>query len=113
MYEYKCRLIRVIDGNTVEADVDLGFNIRINQKIRLFGVEATNPQTADKQTIDAEIAKLKSMVPREFIVQTILNKRSKIGRCLGIIFVETETEIARININDELILRGLAKKFTS
>lgn len=112
MYEYKCQLIRVIDGNTLEADIDLGFNIRIKQKIRLYGVEATNPHQADKETIEEEKARLKTLLPREFLVQTILSKRSKVGRCLGILFVET-AEGTRININEELISRGLAKKFSA
>jgi micrococcal nuclease len=112
MYEYKCQLIRVIDGNTVEADIDLGFNVRIKQKIKLYGVEATNNHQADKTIVDEERARLKALLPREFLVQTILSKRGKIGRCLGVIYVETADD-TRININEELINRGLAKKFST
>ena len=36
MYEYKCKLERVIDGNTIEAEIDLGFNVVVRQRIRLY-----------------------------------------------------------------------------
>ncbi len=99
MYEYPCRMIRVINGNTVEADIDLGFGISIKQNIRLFGIDNT----------DESMTALIKALPREFICQTIYNKRGKIGRVLGIIFREEENG-ERVNINDALIAQGLAKK---
>ena len=40
MYEYKCRVIKVVDGDTIDVDIDLGFNITLsNQRIRLQGVD--------------------------------------------------------------------------
>ena len=38
MYTYQCNTIRVIDGNTVDATIDLGFNVTIRQRIKLYGV---------------------------------------------------------------------------
>ena len=111
MYEYRCRLIRVVDGNTVEADIDLGFNIWTKQKIRLYGVEISAPHIANKQTVDAQTAILRNILTKEFFVRTLLNKRGKIGRVLGIVFIETENE--RVNVNNMLITNGSAKKFGS
>ena len=105
MYEYKCRLIRVIDGNTVEADIDLGFNIWTKQKIKLYGVTAIGSHSIDKLTMETEAKTLKDIIPREFFVQTLLNKRGKIGRVFGIVIKEND-DGSRININEYLISNG-------
>ena len=39
MYEYKARLLRVVDGDTIDAMVDLGFYVWVKQRIRLYGVD--------------------------------------------------------------------------
>ena len=44
MYEYKARLVRVIDGGTIDADIDMGFQVHIGQRIKLFGVNAPDPK---------------------------------------------------------------------
>lgn len=102
MYEYPCRLIRVINGNTVEADIDLGFGISIRQNIRLFGIEDT----------EASMTALIRILPRNFVCQTIFNKRGKIGRVLGYVFKE-DGEGNLLNINDMLLAQGDSKKFDS
>ena len=39
MYEYRCRVVKVVDGDTIDVDIDLGFSITlVNQRIRLQGV---------------------------------------------------------------------------
>ena len=108
MYEYKGRLIRIIDGNTIEADIDLGFNVWTRQKIRLFGIASTNLQSKNKPKIDEEKLLLKSSIPKDFVVQTILNKRSKIGRTMGVLYSIMPDE-TRININEYLLENGAYK----
>lgn len=100
MYEYSCRLIRVINGNTIEADIDLGFEINIKQKIRLYGVEAT----------EVGKAALIAAIPQTFLVQTIYSKRGKVGRVLGVIYLVGE-DGSYININESLIDTGIVKKY--
>ena len=36
MYEYKCMTVRVVDGNTIDAEIDLGFNVLVKQRIKLL-----------------------------------------------------------------------------
>ena len=48
MYQYKARLLRVVDGDTVDAMIDLGFNVWIKQRIRLYGVDTWECRTRDK-----------------------------------------------------------------
>ena len=98
MFEYPCRMIRVINGNTVEADIDLGFGISIKQNIRLYGIDNT----------DASMTALIKALPKEFICKTIYNKRGKIGRVLGVLFKEDEAGNL-ININELLTAQGFTK----
>lgn len=98
MFEYPCRMIRVINGNTVEADIDLGFGISIKQNIRLYGIDNT----------DESMTALIKALPKDFICQTIYNKRGKIGRVLGVLFKEDETGNL-ININELLMAQGFTK----
>ena len=42
MYTYLCNTVRVIDGNTVDAIIDLGFNVTIRQRIKLYGVNVSD-----------------------------------------------------------------------
>ena len=100
MYEYYCQLIRVINGNTIEAEIDLGFNITILQKIRVYGIDDT----------EESMRALIKLTPRKFVCQTVYNKRGKIGRTLGYIFAEDE-DGTLLNINEILIEQGLAKKY--
>lgn len=99
MHEYPCQLIKVINGNTIEADIDLGFNIKIKQRIRLYGVEDSE---------EAKTALIKTL-PKEFICKTIYNKRGKVGRVLGYLFVE-DNDGNLLNINEQLAGQGFSKQ---
>ena len=48
MYEYNCKIRRVVDGDTVDVDIDLGFGIvYANQRIRLYGIDTPESRTRD------------------------------------------------------------------
>ena len=115
MYEYKARLVRVIDGGTIDADIDMGFQVHIGQRIKLFGVNAPDSKSHDKVEREKGIAsknRLIELLPKEIIVQTMLNKRGKVGRILGIVFIKEEHgELT--NINDLIIKEGFAIRYPS
>ncbi len=49
MYEYKAVVTRVVDGDTVDVDIDLGFNVWLKkQRIRLYGLDTPESRTSDK-----------------------------------------------------------------
>ena len=51
MYEYKATIVRVVDGDTVDVDIDLGFDVWLrSQRIRLFGVDTPECRTRNKAT---------------------------------------------------------------
>lgn len=39
MYTYSCKVLKVVDGDTLDLEIDLGFNIRIKERVRLYGVD--------------------------------------------------------------------------
>ena len=113
MYEYKCVTIRVIDGNTIDAEVDLGFNVLIRQRIKLHGVLAPDMRSfseQDKQRAASARQRLTELVGKEFYCNTILNKRGKAGRTLGYVYVLDDNE-NRIDVNQTLIDEGLATRY--
>jgi len=113
MYEYKCSLERVVDGTTIDAELDLGFNICVKQRIRLYGIETATLQTNDplvKEQAHVARNRLLELLPKEFIVKTVLNKRGKFGRVLGYIYIE-DAEGNRKCINDILVAEGTATRY--
>ena len=113
MYTYKCNTIRVIDGNTVDAIIDLGFNVTIRQRIKLYGVNVEDVRTTDESKKDKAVAskaKLAELLGNEFTCQTIMNKRGKAGRIMGQVFVIDSKGIKQ-SVNDQIINLGFAERF--
>jgi len=111
-YEYDAKLIRVIDGDTVDAMIDLGFDIWIKKRIRLHGINA--PETRTKNLDEkrkgfvtkARLQELLDTVNGNFIL--VSQGVGKYGRCLGILLIG---EYGEININNTLLSEGLAMKY--
>jgi hypothetical protein len=102
MREFPCQLLHVINGNTAEAEFDLGFGVFIKIHIRLFGVSNTD---------ETKTALIK-ILPRKFICTTTYSKRGKVGRCLGHIYTEND-DGTLVSINDQLIAQGFALATTT
>jgi len=110
MYEYKAKLLKVIDGDTVDLMIDCGFCIFLKQRVRLTGINA--PETRTKDLLEKE----KGLASKEFlarrlsecnkiIVKTSLDKKGKYGRLLGELFTND------ISVNQEMINLGHAKRY--
>lgn len=106
MYRYNARLLRVVEGDTVEARIDLGFNINIEQRIKLYGV-VTVPATAGQPTPKQRLAE---KLNKTFVVDVLFSKKSKAGRVLGTIY-NTNDNGDLDNINHYMIKNGYAKEF--
>lgn len=108
LHHYKAELIRIIDGDTVDVMLDLGFHVWIKKRIRLYGIDAPETRTKDleeKEEGKLCLSRLEELIsqPTEFTVSS--HGTDKYGRCLGTIFVEDE------NINALLISEGLASVY--
>jgi micrococcal nuclease len=103
MYEYKALVIRVIDGDTLDVDIDLGLDIRQKTRLRLFGIDA-----AERATELGKYAKLDLEVMfadnPNVIVQTKKDKTEKYGRYLAVVLLPSG-----IVLNDWLLEKGYAK----
>ena len=67
MYQYNAKCIRVVDGDTIDAYVDLGFNIWVEKRIRLFGIDTPETRTTDLQE------KEKGIAAKNFLEEQIKN----------------------------------------
>lgn len=102
MYEYVAKVIRVVDGDTVWLDVDLGFDVRRSDSFRLAGINAPEVSTLEgKQARDW----LKTVLNPgdEITVKTFKDKREKYGRYLATILLADGG-----NVNDRLVAEGYA-----
>jgi len=101
MYSYRATINRIIDGDTVEVTIDLGFSISFKQIIRIYGINAPEKNTDYGKTT---LHRITQLIPPGTIVkiETIKDKKEKFGRYLGIIYHNS------INIGLQLISEGLA-----
>lgn len=113
MYTYQCNTIRVIDGNTVDAVIDLGFNVTIRQRIKLYGVNVDDVRSTDETMRTNAVNsknKLSELLGNEFVCETILNKRGKAGRIMGKLS-KINPDGSKADINKQLINLGFAEQF--
>lgn len=111
-YLYKINVTRVVDGDTVDAEIDLGFDIKIQKRIRLHGIDAPETRTRDKQE------KRKGLAAKKRLEQIVENQnnllylksmdRGKYGRCVGVLF---EPDFDFDSVNDMLIKEGHATPY--
>ncbi len=99
MYEYKVNIIKVVDGDTVDVDIDLGFGIWIkDERVRMMGIDTPESRTRDKVEKKFGLAskeKLKSILGKKAILKTQVNKKGedmkgKFGRILGDFIIDNK-----------------------
>ena len=109
MYEYRCKVTRVVDGDTVDVDIDLGFGVWMHkQRIRLHGIDTPESRTRD---LDEKkyglLAKehIKSFMPVGSMqtLVTVKDKAGKYGRILGKFLIYDKKTDAQMTINDWMI----------
>ena len=110
MYTYKAKLDRVIDGDTINANIDLGFDITIHKRIRLTGIDTPESRTRDLEEKARGLASKARLVELLGEGNFILESREvgKFGRVLGTIYTVAEDSI---NINDTLVEEGYAVEY--
>ncbi|MDC6464806.1 thermonuclease family protein [bacterium] len=107
MYKYSAKVDRVVDGDTVDALVDLGFDTWKKVRIRMVGINTPESRTRDleekKRGLAAKDRLIELLGDGYFILQS--HGVGKYGRCLGELFVK------EININQQLITEGHAVEY--
>ena len=106
MFEYKCKLIKVIDGDTIDVDIDLGFGVWLrNQRIRMYGIDTPESRTRDleekKYGLAAKAFLTEMLDDSHLILKTHKDERGKFGRILGEVW--RTTNYADQSINNYMI----------
>jgi len=111
MYIYRVRkLVGVVDGDTIDVDIDLGFNVSYSQRVRLAGIDTPESRTSDKfeKTLgleSKEYLKTKLKDAKDIVIKTEKPDSSeKYGRILGWLFLDG----AEKSINEQMIEDGYA-----
>ena len=116
MYEYKALINRIIDGDTVDIDIDLGFGVWLrDERVRIIGIDTPESRTSDtieKQFGLAAKARLKELIPEGSmqVLKTEVNKngedmKGKFGRILGDFLIEKK------KVTEILVGEGHAVKY--
>mgnify|MGYP003126695810 FL=1 len=111
MYEYGCTVTRVVDGDTIDVILDLGFSVLHKCRVRLYGIDTPESRTRNKDE------KARGKLAAKFLEDSINNgkqvilrsklkdSKGKYGRVLGEVIVDD------ININELMVKRYLAVKY--
>ena len=111
MYEYKCTIDRVVDGDTVDATLDLGFSVLYKSRVRLFGIDTPESRTRnkDEKARGKLAAKFLSDAIKKadtVIIRTELrDSKGKFGRVLGTIVCDG------VDINNAMVENYMAAKY--
>lgn len=111
MYEYRVKkVLKIVDGDTIDVDLDLGFDISFMQRVRLAGIDTPESRTTDKyeKALGLEVKdKLKKSIEAAKVVVIRTEKpdsTEKYGRILGWVFLDENP----VSINQTLIDEGFA-----
>jgi len=92
MYDYKCKIVKVVDGDTVDVDIDLGFGVWMrDERVRIMGIDTPESRTRDlveKKFGLAAKERLKGLLGKTSVLRTQVSKsgedmKGKFGRILG------------------------------
>jgi len=107
MYEYRCKVVKIIDGDTVDVDIDLGFGVWMHkERVRLYGIDTPESRTRDLEEKKYGLAAKKFLTgmlddPAGIILKTHKDATGKFGRILGELW--RTTDYADQSINDYMI----------
>mgnify|MGYP000113761462 CR=1 FL=1 len=110
MYTYRFTLDRIVDGDTVDISIDLGFDIRVKKRVRLSGINAPETRTLNPEEKVAGLAAKKflntllyaSAGSGPMTIRTDIDKTGKFGRVLGVLYV------GATNVNQLMLDNGHA-----
>ena len=117
MYTYKIKLDRVIDGDTIDAYIDLGFKVSVKKRIRFMGINTPESRTRDLEEKARGLAakdRLKNLLEGAKTIQLCSHGVGKYGRCLGELLIDVvdgQEKLTLESINELLIKEGHAVEY--
>jgi len=113
-YVYRIRSVhKVVDGDTIDADIDLGFDISLTKRIRLAGIDTPESRTTDayEKKLGLEVKdwlKHRLEFAKDILIKTELpDSTEKYGRIIGHLFINGE----EVSINNQMITEGYAWEY--
>ena len=111
MYEYRCEIVKIIDGDTVDVDIDLGFGVWLKkERIRMFGIDTPESRTRDleekKYGLAAKEFLTKWLSAGNITLKTQKDAEGKFGRILGELWYND------VNINQKMVEEHHAVEYT-
>jgi micrococcal nuclease len=114
MYEYRVKkVLKIVDGDTIDVDIDLGFSISFTQRVRLAGIDTPESRTRDlkEKALGLESKEyLKDLLEgaEDIIIQTEKpDSTEKYGRILGWLFINDD----EVSLNEKMISDGYAWEY--
>ena len=114
LYHYNAKVSRVVDGDTIDVVLDLGFDVSLKARVRFFGIDAPESRTRDAEE---KMRGLESKAyvqnwidghDNKIIIETSLDERGKFGRILGrILCPDDECDC----LNDDMVEYGYASEY--
>jgi len=113
LYTYRANVLRVVDGDTIDLDIDMGLDTHRHERIRLYGIDTPETYGVKKDSEEYQAGmRAKQRVAdliaaREVWVETHKDKTGKYGRYLATIWVVIDDSLK--NVNELLLEEGLAE----
>tara|TARA_Y100001938_G_scaffold40238_1_gene55742 strand:- start:524 stop:892 length:369 start_codon:yes stop_codon:yes gene_type:complete len=117
MYNYKIRPIKIIDGDTIDAEIDLGFDIKTKKRIRFMGINTPESRTRDLEEKARGLAakdRVKQLLDGCDNITLQSHGVGKFGRCLGELMldrVDGKEKLTLVSLNKLLISEGHAVEY--
>ena len=109
MYTYKAKLVKVVDGDTIDVTIDLGFDVSVKKRVRFQGINAPESRTRDLKEKALGLAakeRVKAILAEHPCFTLESTELGKYGRVLGKIHVtmlDGDESFTQICLNDQLI----------
>ena len=108
MYEYTAKVLKVVDGDTLDLSIDLGFDVWTTQRVRLLGIDTPETHTLDLKEKALGVkakAMVEGLIKTATLIRVQTTKSDKYGRMLVTLFVDS------VNINEALVAAGYAWRY--
>lgn len=109
-YIYKAIVTKVVDGDTFDLEIDLGFDVKVKHRIRLYGVDAYETslragttEEEKRKGIEAKEFLIERILCKEVVIETIKDKKGKYGRYIANVCIDGKM------VSELLLERGYVK----
>ena len=117
MYTYKISPLKIVDGDTIDAEIDLGFDIKVKKRVRFMGINAPESRTKDLEEKAKGLAakdRVKQLLAGCENITLVSHGVGKFGRCLGELMldkVDGKEKLTLVSLNKLLISEGHAVEY--